>query len=104
MSADRLREAAALLRERAEETHDGPWDHVVSASGDHSWVERRNIETIVETRDIGTSAYIAMMHPPVAKAFADWLDHAAEASDYGEVWPDTREPLAVADAILGGDS
>ena len=47
MSADRLREAAAVLRERAGETHDGPWDHVVSASGDHSWVERRNIEAII---------------------------------------------------------
>lgn len=101
MSAARLREAAALLRERAEETHDGPWDHVVGASGDCSWVERRNIETVVRTHDIGTSAYIAMMHPPVAKAFADWLDLAADDHDAG--CPSDCPASRVADAILGAD-
>ena len=97
----RLTSAAKLLRERAEEIHDGPWDHVVGACGDHSWVERRNIETIVETRDIGTSAYIAMMHPPVAKALADWLDLAADDHDAG--CPSDCPATRVVDAILGGD-
>lgn len=117
MSADRLREAAALLRERAEETHDGPWDHVVGASGDTAWVERRNIETVVETHDIGTSAYIATMHPPVALALADWLDtagadewahgpHCLTPCDDCDDDPRAshiRSALAVADAILGGE-
>ena len=100
MSAARLEEAAKVLRERAEETHDGPWDHVVGASGDCAWVERRNIETVVETRDIGTSAYIAMMQPPVALALADWLDLAADDHDAG--CPSDCPATRVADAILDG--
>lgn len=112
MSTDRLREAAAVLRERVEAAPGGPW--VYSETGNivdgPTGVEVRSGETghpvmtgAYDSHDGYAAAYIAMMHPPVAKAFADWLDHAAEASDYGEVWPDTREPLAVADAILGGE-
>ena len=112
MSADRFRFAAALLRERVSLAPGGPWTY--SETGNivdgPTGVEVRSQETghtvmtgAYDSHDGYAAAYIAMVHPPVALAIADWLDHAAEASDYGEVWPDTREPLAVADAILGGD-
>ena len=110
MSADRLREAAALLRERAGAAPGGPW--VYSETGNivdgPTGVEVRSHETgrpvmtgAYDSHDGYAAAYIAMMQPPVAMALADWLDHAAEASDYGEVCP--GDPLAVTDAILGGD-
>ena len=121
MSADRFREAAALLRGRAKAATPGPWErsthyrykivgpppgyvtigHVDPLS---SASRPDRLSAVIESTNGSNGDYIAMMHPPVALALADWLDHAAEASDYGEVWPDTREPLAVADAILGGDS
>ena len=101
MSAGRLREAAALLRERVSKATLGPWDHVVGAGGDIAWVERRNIETVFATHDIGTSAYIAAMHPPVALALADWLDLAADDHDAG--CPSDCPATRVADAILEGD-
>ena len=115
MSAARLREAAALLRERAEAAPGGSW--VYSETGNPvngpTGVEVRSCETghpvmtgAYDSHDGYAAAYIAMMHPPVALALADWLDTAARllaASDMadavGPPWP----PLAVADAILGGE-
>jgi hypothetical protein len=118
MSADRLREAAALLRERAESASEfvpGRWDiyrepglgHVVT--NDDGWV------CVVGDNegDRELTAYIATMSPPVALALADWLDFVAEgrvaldavsAEDSPSVlFRDTeRHALTVADAILGG--
>lgn len=107
--AERLRAAATRLREVAGDATPGPWDHVVGASEDHAWVERRHTETVVTTRDIGTSAYIAMMHPPVALALADWLDDEAGFIDaikaHADGDPSVLAPhaLAVADAVLGSE-
>ena len=77
----------------------------VGASGDTAWVERRHTETIAEPANVATSAYIAMMHPPLALALADWLDAAArdEEGGAGRGGQGDRYPLAVADAILGGE-
>lgn len=91
--AERFRAAATRLRERAE----------AATPGSH-------------TPDV--EAYIAMMHPPVALALADWLDDLASGwpwDDDGEgcVWDDgmpmrleestDAHALAVADAVLGGE-
>ena len=47
--------------------------------------------------DHDTAAYIAMMHPPVALALADWLDDEA-ARGLGR--PDNVAAYAVARAVL----
>ena len=102
--AERFRAAATRLREVAGDATPGPWDHVVGASEDHAWVERRHTETVVTTRDIGTSAYIAMMHPPVALALAEVLDHEADLQGmHNDIYGtgDDLDTLAV--AVLGGE-
>ncbi len=75
-----LREAATLLRERAEAATPGPW-----ARGDPSTVENTRASCVIDG-DGGMpcsdedAAHIAMMHPGVALALADWLDEVAAAA------------------------
>ena len=106
MSAARLREAAALLRERAGAARAGRW----IVAGDPAFVvSPRNEWEAPVTRCHGSleegnhanAAYIAMMHPPLAEAFADWLDLAADDHDAG--CPSDCPATRVADEILGGD-
>ena len=107
MSADTLRKAAALMRERAQAATPGPWE----------FRPRRGFESVNENpatigfRDTagyfvmlregtwateGDMGYIASWHPAVALAVADWLDNAAR------LWPYDGQPaLAVARAYLG---
>ena len=99
MSADRLREAARVLRERAET--------VIARRDDNPgraidifvhYYECRSTYSDALARD---AAYIATMHPGVGLALADWLDDLADhgASD---LMPMERGAFAVADLILGG--
>lgn len=106
MTAERLREAARVLRERLDRLE--PWEGDEDTRG---WVD--------EYGGIGTSydmQYIATVHPGVGLALADWLD-AAGADEWAhgphcltpciECDDDPRAPhvraaLAVADQILGG--
>lgn len=104
-AAETLREAAKALRDRAEEAPPGPWDHVVGASGDTAWVERRHTETIAVSANAAASAYIATMHPGVALALADWLDAEAQDQSHDPAEHDgspSGYALRVAETVLGG--
>ncbi len=78
MSAETLRRAAALMRERARRAERAvgtgggwvaTWDHSVAASDGAQ---------IADCFDSGlTTAHIASWHPTVALAVADWLFEAA---------------------------
>ena len=109
MSADRLREAAKTLRQRAEAATPGPWIAEYSKKSGHCVIDaesRNALDSVVRAthfRDVGDATYIATMHPLVGLALADWLDAVADdyaIAQYG-YW--STRALAVADAILGGD-
>lgn len=80
MSAEKLREAARLMRERAEAAKGSPWEFseepgrwssewaIFSADAGHDFA-------MCESDD--DAAHIASWHPAVALAVADWLDDAA---------------------------
>lgn len=111
MSASLLREAAALMRERAE-----------AARPDHPWYDRGDIaEGMAAFTDSGDephidAEHIASWHPAVALAVADWLDDHAEtaemftakeipASSWSMNWQTSHNrALAVARAYLGESS
>jgi hypothetical protein len=101
-----LRRAASLLRDRATAATPGPWEHVIDRGSLHHRDRSRlkGIERFREYRndvDLGadhdTAAYIALVHPPVALALADWLDDEA-ARGLGR--PDNLAAYAVARAVL----
>lgn len=119
MSAETLRKAAALIRERAEAaTNDGyPW-----ISRPH--FSRRNCQTVQTRGQVYVAHYvtdadgehIASWHPAVALAVAEWLDATARESEiesddprlrnfftFGDTAPEVAA-LAVARAYLGGDA
>ena len=98
MSAQRLRDAAKVLRERAEAATPGPW-HLFGMAGvgakDFEVVDERRVvcDGCEETVDrMGCylredATYIATMHPGVALALADWLDDQADrAAEHEAVW------------------
>ena len=121
MNADRLREAARVLRERAEVASPGHW----------SWERTEKTVTVYEPDEDAAifedemtlpedAAFIATMHPGVALALADWIDeagadyfafgddehHAADHEPCDECDSDPRAPhlrraITVADQILG---
>lgn len=81
MSAGLLRRAAVKLREYAERAARGPWD--VSDDG-LVWPGRLG-DPVSGSSDITDAEYIALMHPPVALALAELLDHVADdVSDAGD--------------------
>ncbi len=105
MSAEMLRRAAALMRERARRAERAvgtgggwvaTWDHSVAASDG---------ARIADCFGSGlTTAHIASWHPAVALAVADWLDHAAMSADLNRspyVDDHLSHALAVARAYLG---
>jgi len=87
--ADLLREAAERLRAKANEAqHKRPW------CPEYTWAAVRHVQRNVEVEcadhgddpdaecfsfDMYDGHYVAMMHPPVALALADWLDLAEQA-------------------------
>lgn len=98
MTAETLRRAAALMRERARDAIDSPWDAVQGSRGTW-WVERPNTADIAEqVCDGPTAAHIASWHPAVALAVADWLDHEALRLTRG--WGALPHALNVAHAYL----
>lgn len=77
MSAQRLRDAAKVLRERAEDATPGPW--AATACGDLNFnPSDLRIGWTVHFSRPANAAYIATMHPGVALALARLLDNAAE--------------------------
>ena len=86
VSADTLRRAAAVLRERAEAATPGPWEGYYDDSSRPFWgvntyrtgdqVAMHDLDDCYEERHgVGGSDayYIATMHPGVGLALADWL-------------------------------
>lgn len=118
MSADRLREAARVLREDSEAASrsdaEGPWTWRVT--GDKKWAVVMDADGswMAQVDDDDRAAYIATMHPGVGLALADWLDNAAANVDFMQAVIDAgrvENPNAalkrtkaddVADLILGG--
>lgn len=123
MSTDRLREAAALLRTRADAATAATGEWCVSYIPEQAvpnahiidrWFVMDRFESGQETGPYATCEYepaahfIALMSPPVALALADWLDHEATVKSNHDESPRGNFPaarlarsLAVADAILG---
>jgi hypothetical protein len=90
VSAEILREAAALMRERA--THPdisaSPW-----AASPHGDVHDGGYLWVCDSQSGETAEHIASWHPAVALAVADMLEDTSR-----------RKALAVARAYLGRDS
>jgi hypothetical protein len=97
VSAARLREAAALMRRRAEAATPGPWEGYYDDSSLPYWsVITDRTGDQVATHDLrggyeephgieGADAYhIASWHPAVALTVADWLDEMA--TDFEPEW------------------
>lgn len=114
VSAQRLREAAKVLRERAEETTPGPWSTVAGASNVWRFPDQGTPTVVVSGNGahghhvkLTDAEYIATMHPDVGLALADALEQLADERDlFGHPGPKTIDNNAlvrVADLILGGD-
>lgn len=98
MSAETLRRAAALMRERAEAATPGPWATGRSSDDMPAFVRKPGWWVIASRTDDGDAHHIASWQPLVALAVAEWLDHEAEMH---EMEYDTTHALAVAGAYLG---
>ena len=112
---DELRRAAKLLRERAGNATPGPWTSSRTDAGARysalvaptKHPDRRGACwdydsayggcLVGESLVAADREYIALMHPPVALALADWLDDEA-ARGLGR--PDNVAAYAVARAVL----
>ena len=114
MSAETLREAAALMRERAEAATQAPrWEvedggRIVASDAGPMLLKPEKRESLGIVRSTADAEHIAGMHPGVALAFADLLDHAAARAEskieHGgkpePVWSHEADALAVARAYL----
>ena len=103
MSAEILRRAASLMRERAEAADAGPWTQDSQVRGDTvifnaegEWVTnvtsgRTYAENIVTfDHEVANGEHIASWHPAVALAVADWL--ATEAAEWEVNFLATQAP------------
>jgi hypothetical protein len=105
MSAARIREAAKVLRDAAENATPGTW--FVDGFGRDGYQVNGAGTVFADERALhNDAAYIALMAPPVALALADWLDSIAERDESGNDlhWPhpeDARHALTLANTILG---
>jgi len=104
VSAETLRRAASLMRERAEAATPGPWRVVAdSDTGETSVLggpyDRYLADVHEWSTGIGNPAHIASWHPAVALAVADWLE--VTARDVGTSTLAFHAALAVARAHLG---
>lgn len=77
MTAETLRRAAALMRERAEAATGSPWRAVEGASFGW-WVERPHLGDVALDLHGENARHIASWHPTVALAVAEWLEDEAE--------------------------
>jgi len=73
MSADMLRRAAALMRERASTASSGPWSPA-AVDGMGYAVHHGEHDTIALYAGRSDARHIASWHPAVALAVADWLE------------------------------
>lgn len=107
MSASLLREAAAKMRERAEDARLACGDERWDGDAGLSWNDARGTVYMVGAGPVNvadaiteeSALYIASWHPAVALAVADWLEHEADHFDMDDT---TRSrALAVARTYLG---
>ncbi|NUQ89592.1 MAG: hypothetical protein HOQ43_14180 [Glycomyces artemisiae] len=121
MSAETLRRAAALMRERAASANGGPWSAEAIGSEGHrvygaaavGITPRHKRRPVVaactwEPFEAGRSdaVHIASWHPDVALAVAGWLDSEAKYLEDFDIAADatTRHALTVACAYLGEET
>lgn len=82
MSAEILRRAAALMRERATAATPGPWQATedVDTGERLVWDARKTeLAQVAEwSSGLGNPHHIASWHPAVALAVADWLERQQE--------------------------
>lgn len=119
-AAERLRQAAKMLRESATNATDGPWEASVATNPTYvaqvGHLAQRDPSYIASCgpASVGgwdNSEYIAMMHPGVALALADHMDIlATNAETQAALNPGYEAAvqhtpgMRVADLILGGAS
>lgn len=114
MSADVLREAARLMRERGNNATLGPWvqqSEPRSAKVRSAGIDAENFDDeIAVTIDAIDAEHIASWHPAVALAVADWLEAEAGTEERlsalahrDSVGSIRDEAIAVARAYLGSD-
>lgn len=126
MSSDLLREAAALMRERAEAENSRGWYKVDFNEGDGYpfrplWGVSNDVyfnppgdedepwlAVEIHTGEEATATHIASWHPDVALAVADWLDAVASGDTGNDLdWSHPRDVFAaavVARTYLGRDA
>ena len=122
MSADILREAAALMRSRAGSVEAAavptPWRALPRLDSENfGWVVASGVVDADYDNTVavcsfdfegGTSQHIASWHPAVALAVADWLDRVASMWDTTSGFPPfdvlAVDALYVANTYLGADS
>jgi hypothetical protein len=111
MSAELLRRAAALMRERAGTLPAGPW-RTSGNSDDQSFVQdaEQLLDVEVHVSDgyysdfagtVRAAEHIASWHPAVALAVADWLDYQANYGHLTRHISGSDAPERVARAYLG---
>ncbi len=118
-NADLLRRAAANLREHAEAATSGPWNayaraypHIVCQGGEG---QDDMVSFNLAGRPVEDSQYAALVHPPVALALADLLEHIGDdvsdaddrvepgglvRNEYGSIRFDWTAAVKLARAIL----
>jgi len=86
MTAETLRRAASLMRERAEGATEGPWFLSIAADGGPQVHSEALLAAGAEFTDVtapavanGDAAHIASWHPAVALAVAKAMDDCAQA-------------------------
>jgi hypothetical protein len=111
--AETLRQAARLMRERAEAATDSPWVVKRARPDMPAYVAHEGWWVIASRTEQWDAEHIASWHPAVALAVADWLDATAaeHESDSGNERADAFfaafntapdiAALAVARAYLG---
>lgn len=113
MSAELLREAAGVLRERAEMATPGTWVHN-PINGVHTMIGSCIATTHRHVEDArrADAAYIATMRPSVGLAIAEWLlieahhvaSHECEAQCPPDGCDEVHAATAVARLILGREA
>lgn len=99
--ADLLREAAELMRQRAQAATVGPWDW---AEDGLVWANRLG-DPVSGSTEVEDAEHIASWHPTVALAVAHWLDIQAGGLERGQDHTaDTLQALKVARAYLGKEA
>lgn len=76
MSVETLRQAATLMRKRAEAATEDPWTFEDAPNGFSPMVisDAGIVANTWDKPDLSDAEYIASWHPAVALAVADWLD------------------------------